>query len=94
MTLVMKNIKSVPMTGQQPLKIEDDRRWQAVVERDAHFDGEFVYSVRTTGVYCRPSCPARLAKPQNIAFHLTCEAAEAAGFRACRRCYPNAASLA
>ena len=55
-----------------------EARWKAVVERDAAFDGTFVYSVRTTGVYCRPSCPSRLAKPENVAFHATCEAAERA----------------
>jgi len=71
-----------------------DPRWKAVVERDAAFDGTFVYSVRTTGVYCRPSCPSRLAKPENVAFHASCEAAERAGYRACRRCRPNAPSLA
>ncbi|MDI7861787.1 bifunctional DNA-binding transcriptional regulator/O6-methylguanine-DNA methyltransferase Ada [Rhizobiaceae bacterium n13] len=93
MTLVTKDI--IPITDAEPrLPATEDRWWQAIAERDAAFDGQFVFSVRTTGVYCRPSCPARHAKPENISFHLTCEAAEAAGFRACRRCYPNAASLA
>jgi AraC family transcriptional regulator, regulatory protein of adaptative response / methylated-DNA-[protein]-cysteine methyltransferase len=73
--------------------IEQDPRWQILVRRDASADGRFVYSVRTTGVYCRPSCPSRLAKPQNVAFHETCAAAEAAGYRACRRCRPDARSL-
>ncbi len=73
---------------------ERDPRWQAVIARDRAFDGQFVYSVRTTGVYCRPSCPARQAKPENVAFHAGPAEAEAAGFRACRRCTPNAASLA
>jgi AraC family transcriptional regulator of adaptative response/methylated-DNA-[protein]-cysteine methyltransferase len=77
-----------------PKSTQGDPRWKAVVERDAAFDGTFVYSVRTTGVYCRPSCAARLAKPENVAFHATCEAAERAGYRACRRCRPNAPSLA
>jgi AraC family transcriptional regulator of adaptative response/methylated-DNA-[protein]-cysteine methyltransferase len=71
-----------------------DPRWKAVVERDAAYDGAFVYSVRTTGVYCRPSCPSRLAKPENVGFHATCQEAEQAGYRACQRCRPNAASLA
>ena len=66
-----------------------DPRWQAVAERDATFDGEFFYSVRTTGVYCRPSCAARLARPENVAFHVTTAEAEAAGFRACLRCKPD-----
>ncbi|BCP53893.1 AraC family transcriptional regulator [Kaistia sp. 32K] len=74
--------------------VERDPRWRAVVARDRALDGEFVYAVRTTGVYCRPSCAARPAKPENVAFFATNEEAEAAGFRACRRCTPNAASLA
>src|SRR3990172_1022765 len=64
-------------------------RWAAVVSRDKSFDGKFYYSVATTGVYCRPSCPARLAKRSNVAFHITPAAAEAAGFRACKRCKPK-----
>lgn len=66
-----------------------DPRWVAVRSRDSSFDGRFVYSVRTTGVYCRPSCGARLARPENVRFHATCAEAEAAGFRACRRCRPD-----
>ncbi|WP_044558450.1 bifunctional DNA-binding transcriptional regulator/O6-methylguanine-DNA methyltransferase Ada [Azospirillum sp. B4] len=66
-----------------------DPRWQAVLNRDAGQDGRFVYSVKTTGVYCRPSCPSRLAKPQNVAFHDSCAAAERAGFRPCKRCKPD-----
>ncbi len=66
-----------------------DPRWQAVVARDRAFDGRFYYSVKSTGVYCRPSCSARLAKPENVRFHPTCADAEKAGFRPCRRCRPN-----
>ena len=73
---------------------EHDPRWLSVVHRDASADGRFVYAVRTTGIYCRPSCPSRGAKPENVTFHATCEEAETAGYRACRRCSPNAASLA
>lgn len=69
-----------------------ERYWNAVVARDRAFDGLFVFSVATTGVYCRPSCPARRAKRENVAFHETWQAAEAAGFRACRRCRPREAS--
>ncbi|MGZ7029732.1 MAG: Ada metal-binding domain-containing protein, partial [Terriglobales bacterium] len=71
-----------------------DARWAAVRARDEQADGAFVYSVRSTGVYCRPSCPARPARPENVAFHDSCEAAEAAGFRACLRCQPKAPPLA
>jgi AraC family transcriptional regulator, regulatory protein of adaptative response / methylated-DNA-[protein]-cysteine methyltransferase len=73
---------------------EQDPRWAALVNRDPAFDGKFVYSVKTTGVYCRPTCPSRLAKPENIAFHADCAEAEKAGFRPCLRCRPNEASLA
>src|SRR4029453_14310819 len=66
-----------------------DPRWAAVVARDRKADGRFVYSVRTTGVYCRPSCGARPARPENVAFHATAADAERAGFRPCRRCKPD-----
>src|SRR6188508_1178672 len=66
-----------------------DPRWSAVVNRDATADGTFFYSVRTTGVYCRPSCKARLARPENVAFHASTKDAEAAGFRRCKRCRPQ-----
>jgi AraC family transcriptional regulator, regulatory protein of adaptative response / methylated-DNA-[protein]-cysteine methyltransferase len=72
----------------------DDARWQAVQRRDGRADGAFYYSVLTTGVYCRPSCASRPARRENVAFHATREAAEAAGFRPCRRCRPNEAPLA
>lgn len=66
-----------------------DPRWEAVRARDRRADGTFYYSVRTTGVYCRPSCGARPARPENVAFHATVEDAEKAGFRPCKRCKPN-----
>jgi AraC family transcriptional regulator of adaptative response/methylated-DNA-[protein]-cysteine methyltransferase len=72
----------------------DHDRWIAVVERDAKADDVFYYSVATTGVYCRPSCAARLALRKNVAFHDTCADADRAGFRPCKRCRPNEASLA
>jgi len=72
-----------------PLFATDEDRWAAVTRRDRSADGIFYYSVRTTGVYCRPSCAARLAHRENVQFHLTPEAAERAGFRACKRCQPN-----
>ena len=67
----------------------NDPRWALVVARDSAADGTFYYSVRTTGVYCRPSCAARLARPENVRFHATRENAEQAGFRPCRRCKPD-----
>src|SRR5512134_785735 len=69
--------------------IISDPRWAAVVARDPKADGEFIYSVKTTGVYCRPSCAARTPLPENVQFHLTAADAERAGFRPCRRCRPD-----
>ena len=74
--------------------IEQDPRWAALAARSVAADGTFFYSVRTTGVYCRPSCGARLPRPQNVRFHATREEAELAGFRPCKRCRPDRASLA
>jgi AraC family transcriptional regulator, regulatory protein of adaptative response / methylated-DNA-[protein]-cysteine methyltransferase len=67
---------------------DDDARWDAVRTRAAGADGRFWYSVRSTGVYCRPSCPARTPRRVNVAFHASCADAEAAGFRPCLRCRP------
>src|SRR5947207_13490980 len=72
----------------------DAARWAAVAGRDRRADGVFYYSVRTTGVYCRPSCAARLARRENVRFHASCEEAQSAGFRPCKRCRPNEAALA
>ena len=66
-----------------------DPRWISIVDRDASSDGQFYYSVKTTGVYCRPSCGARQARPENVQYHLTCADAEKAGFRPCKRCKPD-----
>jgi AraC family transcriptional regulator of adaptative response/methylated-DNA-[protein]-cysteine methyltransferase len=70
----------------------DDPRWNAVVARDSARDGEFVFAVATTGVYCRPSCPARRPRRGNVSFFSHPEQAEKAGFRACLRCRPKAFS--
>lgn len=72
----------------------DDERWAAVVARAREADGHFFYSVRSTGVYCRPSCPSRTPRRANVAFHATTLDAEAAGFRACLRCRPDEPPLA
>lgn len=66
-----------------------DPRWAAVVARDRNADGQFVYAVTTTGVYCRPACGARTPRPENVRFHATAASAEQAGFRACKRCRPD-----
>jgi len=73
---------------------EGDPRWAAVVARSAEADGRFFYSVKTTGVYCRPSCAARMPRPENVRFHSTRADAERAGFRPCKRCQPDRPSLA
>jgi AraC family transcriptional regulator of adaptative response/methylated-DNA-[protein]-cysteine methyltransferase len=70
-----------------------ERYWLAVQARNANLDGTFVYSVATTGVYCRPSCPSRHAKRENVAFHASSKDAEKAGFRPCKRCKPGEPSL-
>ncbi|MFZ5958898.1 bifunctional DNA-binding transcriptional regulator/O6-methylguanine-DNA methyltransferase Ada [Pseudomonas sp. QL9] len=74
--------------------IDSERFWQAVCERDAGFDDRFVFSVRSTGIYCRPSCPARRPTRDNVRFHADPAAAEAAGFRPCKRCTPDGDSPA
>ncbi len=70
----------------------DEQRWQAVTRRDARADGVFWFAVLTTGVYCRPSCPARRARRENVRFFERPEAAEAAGYRPCKRCRPEGAA--
>lgn len=69
---------------------DDEARYEAVTSRDARFDGEFFFAVVTTGIYCRPSCPAVTPKRVNVRFFPSAAAAQAAGFRACRRCRPDA----
>lgn len=73
--------------------VENDSRWAAIVSRDRAADGSFYYSVETTGVYCRPSCGARLPNLENVRFHDTRDDAERAGFRACKRCKPGEPAL-
>ncbi|MER6910202.1 AlkA N-terminal domain-containing protein [Streptomyces sp. NPDC000594] len=68
----------------------EDSRYEAVRSRDARFDGVFFFAVATTGIYCRPSCPALTPKRQNVTFYRTAAAAQGAGYRACRRCRPDA----
>ncbi len=72
-----------------PSRLDDERRWQATEQRDASRDGSFVYAVRSTGIYCRPSCPSRRPRRDQVLFFDACEDAERAGFRACRRCHPR-----
>ena len=74
--------------------LDDAARWEAVRRRDPAADGRFVYSVATTGVYCRPSCPSREARRGNVAFYPDAAAARRAGFRPCKRCRPDGGTVA
>jgi AraC family transcriptional regulator, regulatory protein of adaptative response / methylated-DNA-[protein]-cysteine methyltransferase len=76
-----------------PRSAADDPRWARIVARDKTVDGRLWYSVLTTGVYCRPSCPSRAANPKHVQFHDTLESAKATGFRPCKRCNPDGQSL-
>ncbi len=78
-------------TTAPPRGMSFDERYRAIDARDARFDGQFVTAVRSTGIYCRPSCPARTPKPANVTFYATSAAAHEAGYRACKRCLPEAA---
>lgn len=72
--------------------VEDDPRWLRILARDRTADGQFWYSVVTTGIYCRPSCPSRAANPKNVRLHDTSAEARKAGFRPCKRCNPDGPS--
>lgn len=85
---------TTPTKPVSPAFPSDDDRWAAVLRRDRNADGQFFYTVRTTGVFCRPSCAARRPLRENVRFYTTAEEAEKAGFRPCKRCRPNEPSLA
>src|SRR5215468_12302604 len=74
--------------------VAEDPHWARIVARDKTADGHLWYSVYTTGVYCRPSCPSRTANPNNVQLHDTLEDAKATGFRPCKRCTPDGLSVA
>jgi AraC family transcriptional regulator, regulatory protein of adaptative response / DNA-3-methyladenine glycosylase II len=76
--------------SRRPERLDTEACYRAVSSRDRRFDGVFYTAVRTTGIYCRPSCPARTPAVRNVEFHPTAAAAQAAGFRACKRCLPDA----
>ena len=73
-----------------PVTFDSDRCWQAIASCDARFDGWVFCGVTSTGIYCRPSCPARTPRPENVRFYASAAAAQTAGFRACKRCRPDA----
>jgi AraC family transcriptional regulator of adaptative response/methylated-DNA-[protein]-cysteine methyltransferase len=86
----MKDVRSnAARTAQRAGAIIADPRWPLIAGRDRSADGQFYYSVATTGVYCRPSCAARRPRPENVQFHPTVAQAQRAGFRACKRCRPD-----
>src|SRR2546430_16671202 len=74
--------------------LDGDEAWRAVERRDPRFDGRFVYAVRSTRIYCRPSCPSRRPSRERVTFYAAPTAAEDAGYRACRRCHPREVHLA
>jgi AraC family transcriptional regulator of adaptative response/methylated-DNA-[protein]-cysteine methyltransferase len=78
---------------QRAVQPDEEQRWQAVLTRDRSADGSFYYAVVSTGVYCRPSCASRRPRRENVRFYDTCGKAEQAGFRACKRCRPDQATL-
>ncbi|GAA3204702.1 AlkA N-terminal domain-containing protein [Microbacterium terregens] len=84
-------ISSTATTATRIAPLSFDERYGAIQSRDPRFDGQFVTAVRSTGIYCRPSCPARTPKPANVSFFATSAAAHEAGYRACKRCLPEAA---
>ncbi|MXV44425.1 bifunctional DNA-binding transcriptional regulator/O6-methylguanine-DNA methyltransferase Ada [Saccharibacter sp. 17.LH.SD] len=79
-------------SDQPPQDTAHDPRWARIITRDKRADGSLWYSVSTTGVYCRPSCPSRMANPKNVTLHDTLESAQATGCRPCKRCHPNGCS--
>lgn len=83
---LQSDLYSVAKKTQTP---DENNAWLAVLERDRRYDGLFVYAVRSTGVYCRPSCPSRRPKPDMVEFFEQPQAAESAGYRSCRRCRPT-----
>ena len=84
--------KSQSVCVRSETAIETDARWARVLARDRSADGQFWYSVATTGVYCRPSCPSRAANPRNVGLHASLADAKATGFRPCKRCNPDGPS--
>jgi AraC family transcriptional regulator, regulatory protein of adaptative response / methylated-DNA-[protein]-cysteine methyltransferase len=91
-------MKTLTRTTDKPRRnksgTSDTARWTAVLARDANCDHDFYYAVTSTGIYCRPSCPARRPKRENVRFFATAAEAEAHGFRACARCKPEQAACA
>ena len=93
-TMPRQTVQAERVADSTAAHLNDAARWNAVVGHDPAADGLFVYAVRSTGVYCRPSCPSRRPRRDRVAFFETTGAARAAGFRACKRCRPDAEAMA
>jgi AraC family transcriptional regulator of adaptative response/methylated-DNA-[protein]-cysteine methyltransferase len=83
------NMVAEKLPGEKSMALSNDKMWQAVLSRDTKSDGQFVYAVTSTGIYCRPTCPSRRPLPHNVAFFDRSAQAESAGYRACKRCLPD-----
>jgi len=87
---ILSEAAAMKRTPQPAPESTDTNRWQAVINRDASLDGTFVFGVSSTGVFCRPSCPSKRARRENVSFFDHALQAEQAGYRACLRCRPKA----
>src|SRR6266849_9787256 len=87
---ILSEEEAMKRTPQQTAVQINARRWQAVIDRDSSLDGTFVFGVSSTGIFCRPSCPAKRPRRQNVSFFDHALEAEQAGYRACLRCRPKA----
>lgn len=87
-SVILSNVTSAPRQLEKSA-LSDDTRWQAVLARDSSSDGKFVFAVSSTGVYCRPSCPSKRPRRENVTFYGHAREAESAGFRECLRCRPR-----
>jgi AraC family transcriptional regulator of adaptative response/methylated-DNA-[protein]-cysteine methyltransferase len=90
---MMQSAETMAKTSETK-RVDPQAAWTAVLARDRHYDGRFVYAVRSTGIFCRPSCPSRRPHRRHVAFYDGPASARAAGFRACRRCTPETMSAA
>src|SRR5580692_4212957 len=90
-TNAILNLSGTDIGATEMAESSQSRWWQAVEARDASQDGSFVFAVSSTGVYCRPSCPSRRPRRENVAFFRRPDEAEKAGYRACLRCRPKSA---
>ncbi len=91
--LFLDNTVTRHSMNQDSLYLTDDDRWRAVANREKSADGSFYYAVKTTGIFCRPSCSSRLPNRDNVEYFLSCQEAQASGYRACRKCRPAGSTI-